>query len=75
MNITIIRRIRLGLAIATAGLAGSLLLGTGVLGAEEPCEFGGPGEWTCAQGPHLYAGHCEGIDCYSAMEFCCVTME
>jgi hypothetical protein len=39
---------------------------------EKPCEFGGEGDWTCAETRHLYAGECEGIDCYSAMEYCCL---
>jgi hypothetical protein len=43
---------------------------------EPPCEFDdGSDEWACSAGPHDYQGSCEGIDCYSSMEFCCIIVE
>ena len=41
--------------------------------AEPVCEYDdGSKEWVCAPGPHVYMDSCEGVDCYSAMEFCCI---
>lgn len=41
--------------------------------AEEPCEFAGyPGIGGCwSDAMHIWAGTCEGIDCYYELEFCC----
>lgn len=74
----LIYKIRVFATIVALGIATSLLVFPDSLRsqAEEPCMFDdGSDEWICAEGPHLYGGHCEGNDCYSAMEFCCVTME
>ena len=40
---------------------------------EEPCSII-VSEY-CTPGPHEYQGQCEGIDCYSDMEFCCIEMQ
>lgn len=35
----------------------------------------GSDEWACADTPHIYQGQCEGTDCYTSMEFCCIRIE
>lgn len=46
--------------------------GLGAQGWEPPCEFDdGSDEWACVEMSHIWAGQCEGHDCYSSMEFCC----
>lgn len=59
--------------VALVGLA----FNPDLLTAEEPCEFGGPGGsgWECVELPHVFQGQCEGIDCYTAMEFCCLRLD
>lgn len=80
----IIRRIRVTTVAMAAILAGGLIVvgTTGLYGTplaaivalqEEPCSTI-QSEY-CTPGPHEYQGGCEGIDCYSDMEFCCIEMQ
>lgn len=75
-------RLRLGLLLVTLGLGSTVLLSPEILqpqvmpkGEElyEPCAFEDPDdpEWACEEKPHIFAGECEGIDCYTDMERCC----
>jgi hypothetical protein len=81
MVITSISSVRL--AISIFALVAGLLFATGIVPGnlnatltEPPCEFDdGSDEWACAETPHIFQGHCEGIDCYSSMEFCCVIFQ
>jgi hypothetical protein len=60
------------LAMALAAFA-ALAATSDSLKASEPCGVGGgaPG-WECVELEHLYEDQCEGVDCYTAMEFCCL---
>lgn len=75
----IVEKLRLGVTIVVLGLSAAMLAGPGILQpqaapSEEPCAFEDENdeEWVCVEGAHLYKGQCEGIDCYSAQEFCCL---
>jgi len=69
--------IRLMLSLTLLAASTVVLVATpGLLRAqteeEQPCEFGGPGEWHCIPNvKHIYQSSCEGIDCYDQMETCC----
>lgn len=72
-------KLRVGTALVVLVLSAAMLAGPGVLEPqaaplEEPCAFEDEDdeEWVCVEGAHLYDGKCEGIDCYSAQEFCCL---
>lgn len=72
------QRSRVLAAILGLGFATAMVLAPGSLYSqeEEPCMFDdGTDEWACTEGPHMYEGQCEGIDCYSSMEFCCIIVE
>jgi hypothetical protein len=70
----IARRVRIGMSTVILALGAFWLFAAhGAGGQEEPCEVKDMG--ACAPIPHLYQGECEGIDCYSEMEFCCVIIE
>ena len=65
-----VRRIELVLALLALLAGGWLFHGANGLSAEPPCEYGEI--FTCTPDlAHIFQGSCEGIDCYSGMEFCC----
>lgn len=58
--------------------AGSAVLMPGIVRGQNPddCYYDdGTDEWACARTPHVYQQQCEGTDCYSGQEFCCVMIE
>jgi len=71
------RLARLVVSVVVLAVCTLILTGPALLRAqwEKPCEFGGPpgSGWECEPDKaHIYRGSCEGIDCYSQMESCCV---
>ena len=58
---------------AAAGVALGPQVVRGSTGAV--CEFDdGTDEWACAPGPHMWKQWCEGEDCYSSTELCCIEL-
>ena len=40
---------------------------------EAPCALEGPETGPCIENlEHVYDGQCEGVDCYTAIEWCCL---
>lgn len=68
-----IRKVRITAAVGVLVLAICLWLNPDMLRSEEPCEFDdGSDEWSCTESAHEYMGNCEGFDCYTSMEMCCL---
>lgn len=77
---SIVLRVRLGLSMVVVVAVSGFALGGGLGSAQAqedvPCQFDdGTDEWACARTPHVYQMYCEGHDCYSSMEFCCIILE
>lgn len=64
------------LAVVTLATAGTVAVEAAAAedyGPEIPCQFKDPDLGPCVPNTrHDYAGQCQGIDCYSALEFCCL---
>lgn len=67
----ILKAVALVLAVVVVGVLARDFEG---LRASEPCENGGPGGsgWECVELQHVWEGQCAGVDCYTAMEMCCL---